>query len=59
MESGQHCLPKAAIIDVLHIDDCMFLCEECWELSELENIERDILHHLEIGLDNVIPDSQK
>ena len=56
MEGGQHCISKTAIVDVLEIDDCMFLGEEGWEFSELQSCERDIFHHLEIRLDDVIED---
>ena len=56
MEGGKHCISKAAMIDVLDIDDCMFLCEECLELGEPETSEMNIFQHLEISLDDVIQD---
>ena len=54
VEGGIKCISKAAIVEVLNIDDLMLHGEECWELPELETSERDILQQLEIGFDDVI-----
>ena len=54
MECPQHSITKTSIVNVCDIDDCLLLGEEGVELPELEARERDLLDHLDAGLQDLV-----
>ena len=50
VKGRQDRISKAAVVSILDVDDCLFLGQEVWQLSELETGERQVIHNLDVSL---------